>query len=101
MTPLSAVLDVYEPDLMSWQGRKYVGLGPNVEDIGPALTDDVLPDGTHVGLASMAITMVAANFGGHTAPTSRWFGVDPDMIRFDNVLLYAHEYPAMRSVSVT
>jgi hypothetical protein len=92
MTPLSAVLDVYEPALMSWQGRRYVGLGPNVEDIGPALTDDALPDGTHVGLASMAITMVAANFGGHTAPTSRWFGVDPDMIRFDNVLLYAHEY---------
>jgi hypothetical protein len=92
MSPYSLFLDVFEPALMTYRGGVYVGLGPNVEDIGPAITDDVMPDGTHVGLASMAIAMVGVDLGGNEEPASPLFGLAVDRIRTDNVQLYAHEY---------
>jgi hypothetical protein len=92
MTPYSLFLDVFEPSLMTFQGGVYLGLGPNVEDIGPAITDDALPDGTHVGLASMAIAMVGVDFGGNLNPQSPLYELTDDQIRADRVQLYAHEY---------
>jgi hypothetical protein len=92
MTPFSDALDVYDAELMSFRGAQYIGLGPNVEDFGPALSDDVLPDGTHVGIASLAISMLAFNFGAEKLPASRWYGVDRDVIREDTIYLYGHEF---------
>jgi hypothetical protein len=89
MTPFSISIDTYDPALM---GGLYLGYGPSVYDIAPALTDDVYPDGTHAALSTLAISMVGYGFGSETNPKDIWFGLTEEQTRSDHVALYAHEY---------
>ena len=90
MTPFSLTLDVYDASLMG--NLLYIGYGPHIYDVAPAITDDVYPDGSHAALASLAISMVGLGFGANKDPDDGWFGLTDEQTRYDFPQLYAHEY---------
>lgn len=89
MWPYSLSLDAYDPVMgpCCW-----IGYGPTVYDLVPAMTDDRFGDGTHAALSSLAISLTGAYFGSTSAPADIFFGLSPDDARTDEVTLYAHEY---------
>jgi hypothetical protein len=90
MTPFSLTHDVYDPSIMG--ENLYLGYGPHLYDLAPALTDDVYPDGSHAALSTLAVSMVGLAFGANTDPDDSWFGITDEQARHDFPALYAHEY---------
>jgi hypothetical protein len=89
MWPYSYALDAYDPVMgpCCW-----IGYGPTVYDLAPAITNDALGDGTHAALSSLAISLTGANLGATADPRHVLFGMPEDDARTDEVTLYAHEY---------